>query len=298
RPEKEAESQEVADGQRPSTGSKPLPALFRRAYLFPILATLVIFWTNSFTDRLFFPILNIHFPPGFHPVALVPIVAVTVFCFLSCFSPRRFLIIFIPLCSFLFLLGPSLLFFSHSNLLFLVLYMLNITARQMITVVFPFVIVDLYLNEVKRSGRRGHWAWLLAASIHLIQTNALILNGPFRALSIDNGYAVVLLSLTGFVFYFLSIKGIGNMEAVLPPVIPYGAIPLKSLEENFKERGLSEREAEVALLMAHEGLSNKEMGERLCISPLTIRDHVTSVYRKFDVKGRVEFMAKVFNNEQ
>jgi DNA-binding CsgD family transcriptional regulator len=185
----------------------------------------------------------------------------------------------------------------------------------MMIVIFPCAIIDLYFKE-KKGRWAGHYnlAWLLAVSIYLIDTNAIVLTGPFRALQLENGYAVVLLSLAAVAFYFLSQPLIlpkpqgadrttAPVAAVqplaeLPPAIPPGAVPSKSLEESFKERGLSEREAEVALLMAQEGLSNKEMGNRLCISPLTVRDHVTSVYRKFDVKGRAEFIAKVLNREE
>ncbi|MDR0302585.1 MAG: helix-turn-helix transcriptional regulator [Treponema sp.] len=53
---------------------------------------------------------------------------------------------------------------------------------------------------------------------------------------------------------------------------------------------------EVALLLAQEGLSYKEMGERLYISPVTIKTHVMHIFKKFNVKNRAEFMAKVLNN--
>jgi DNA-binding CsgD family transcriptional regulator len=172
--------------------------------------------------------------------------------------------------------------------------MLNITARQMMSVVFPFVIVDLYLKEVERRGGRGYFGWLLAASIHLIQTNALVLAGPFRALSLDNGYAVILLTLTAFVFYFLSVKGTGALGAAQAE-IPQDAVSLQSLKKSFKEHGLSEREAEVALLMAREGLGNKEIGDRLYISPLTIKSHVSQIFQKYGVKKRAEFLVKVLN---
>jgi DNA-binding CsgD family transcriptional regulator len=55
---------------------------------------------------------------------------------------------------------------------------------------------------------------------------------------------------------------------------------------------------EVALMLIQEGLGNEEMGERLSISERTIKSHVYSIYQKFGVKKRAEFMAKILNREQ
>ena len=49
--------------------------------------------------------------------------------------------------------------------------------------------------------------------------------------------------------------------------------------------GLSDREVEVLRLLAH-GLSNREMAERLVISPKTVGHHVEHIYRKVGVTTR------------
>jgi len=263
-------------------------------FIFPILAALVIFWTNSLTNRLFFPTLNIHFPPGFHPTMVVMILALPVLGFLASRWQRQFRIVFVSVSSFFFLLLPSLLFFNRSAPLFLVLYTLNLIIVQMMTQIFPIVIVGLYWQ--KNPNGRGYWVWWLAIAIFMIRSLSFSMTGPFRQLSLDNAHTVVLLSLAAVAYYFLARMSIGDIkaaESAAAPVAESVAIPAKSMEESFKEHGLSEREAEVALLMAQEGLSTKEMGERLFISPLTVRDHITSIYRKFSVKGRAEFMAVV-----
>jgi len=262
--------------------------------ILPALAALVIFWTNSLTDWLFFPTLNTHFPPGFHPTVVVLILALPVLGFLASQWQRQFRIVFVSVSSFLFLFIPSLLFFSRSAPLFFVLYTLNLIMIQMMTQSFPIVIVDLYWQ--KKPGGRGYWAWLLAVAIYMIRATSFSMAGPFRQLSLDNAYAVILLSLAAVAYYLLSQKSISSMSAVKSAAESV-AIPVKSMEDSFREHGLSEREAEVALLMAREGLSAKEMGERLFISPLTVRDHTTSIYRKFGVKGRAEFMAVFLKNK-
>jgi DNA-binding CsgD family transcriptional regulator len=173
--------------------------------------------------------------------------------------------------------------------------MLNVTARQMIIVGFPFVIVDLYLNDVERFNGSGYWAWLLAASIHLIQTNAFALTGPFRALSLGDGHAVVLLTLAAAVFFLLSLTVIipKPQGAAVHAAVPTAA--LHNIAGILREYNLSERETEVALLLVQEGLSNEEMGKRLCISERTIKSHVYSIYQKFGVKKRAAFLTKVLN---
>jgi DNA-binding NarL/FixJ family response regulator len=49
--------------------------------------------------------------------------------------------------------------------------------------------------------------------------------------------------------------------------------------------GLSEREVDVLVLLAR-GLTNKEIGRRLFISPRTVGHHVAHIYEKTAVKTR------------
>ena len=49
---------------------------------------------------------------------------------------------------------------------------------------------------------------------------------------------------------------------------------------------LTDREAEIMNLVA-EGLNNKEISEKLCISNHTTKAHVSSIYKKLGVKNRV-----------
>ena len=50
---------------------------------------------------------------------------------------------------------------------------------------------------------------------------------------------------------------------------------------------ISAREAEVLELLA-EGCSNKEIGERLFVSPNTVKSHVARLYRKLSVSSRTQ----------
>ena len=57
--------------------------------------------------------------------------------------------------------------------------------------------------------------------------------------------------------------------------------------EKIKDLGISNREYEVLVQIAN-GLSNKEIGEKLHISESTIKTHVSNLYTKMDVKSRFQ----------
>ncbi len=50
---------------------------------------------------------------------------------------------------------------------------------------------------------------------------------------------------------------------------------------------LTERECEVLILIT-DGLTNKQIGEQLCISLSTVKTHVINIYSKLNIKNRVE----------
>ncbi len=54
---------------------------------------------------------------------------------------------------------------------------------------------------------------------------------------------------------------------------------------------LSERELEVLQRVA-EGETNREIAERLFLSPDTIKSHVSNIYRKLDVNRRAQAVAR------
>ena len=53
----------------------------------------------------------------------------------------------------------------------------------------------------------------------------------------------------------------------------------------------SERESEIMLLVA-EGLSNREIAERLCLAVGTVKKHVYNIYDKLDVRKRTQAIAR------
>ena len=58
---------------------------------------------------------------------------------------------------------------------------------------------------------------------------------------------------------------------------------------------LTRREREIVALIA-EGLTNRELADRLCISEATIRTHLTSIFLKLDVTDRLKLVVYAYRH--
>ena len=70
------------------------------------------------------------------------------------------------------------------------------------------------------------------------------------------------------------------------------------VEENIEMENiklLSKREYEVLVLLS-EGHNNKSIGEKLFISEKTVKNHITQIYKKLKVKGRVQATIFAYDN--
>jgi len=65
---------------------------------------------------------------------------------------------------------------------------------------------------------------------------------------------------------------------------------IKSGLETFEV--LTQREKEI-LLLAIKGLRNKEMADRLFISPGTVKKHLDNIFKKLNVCNKIEALSKV-----
>ena len=61
--------------------------------------------------------------------------------------------------------------------------------------------------------------------------------------------------------------------------------------EKLKELGITQREHEILGLIA-EGLSNREIGERLFVSENTVKTHSSRLFEKMEVSRRVQAVQK------
>ncbi len=70
---------------------------------------------------------------------------------------------------------------------------------------------------------------------------------------------------------------------------------VQSKPGNDKKQFLSEREKEVIVLLS-DGLSFKEIGEKLCISPRTVENHKSRILEKLELKNTIELVKYAIKN--
>lgn len=76
-----------------------------------------------------------------------------------------------------------------------------------------------------------------------------------------------------------------------------GAGFVPALERVVNGYDLSRREAQVALCCA-EGLTNAEIGDRLCITEQTVKFHMRHLFVKFGVRRRAELISRLLRQEE
>jgi ATP/maltotriose-dependent transcriptional regulator MalT len=68
-------------------------------------------------------------------------------------------------------------------------------------------------------------------------------------------------------------------------------LPEEKLKSLTTAASITGREQEVLQLVGG-GLSNREIGVQLCISPGTVKTHLANIYEKLDVHCRVQAVAE------
>ncbi len=72
-----------------------------------------------------------------------------------------------------------------------------------------------------------------------------------------------------------------------------GGDPHQCVSTQFSGASLTGREEEIILLIG-QALSNKDIAERLCISSITVRHHLTSIFGKLDVHSRQQLLLRAY----
>lgn len=68
-----------------------------------------------------------------------------------------------------------------------------------------------------------------------------------------------------------------------------------SVEKSANVKSVSERELEILSLIA-EGLSNKEIAQRLFLSEETVKSHKRNLFSKFSARNAPHLVQKAFQN--
>lgn len=111
-----------------------------------------------------------------------------------------------------------------------------------------------------------------------------------------NGYVLKDSDAEGLV---RAIKDVRNGKTYIQPSIASLLVDDISNEESnksvLKVNSLTKREYEVLTLIA-EGLSNKDIADKLYISEKTVKNHVSSIFKKIEVNDRIQAAIFAFKN--
>ncbi len=115
---------------------------------------------------------------------------------------------------------------------------------------------------------------------------ALLILFKVSEYNVITGYTSVEIIITIIAIIFFVI-GIATNKKVLHTPNKSNIAPNQIDQEKIKSLGLSKREYEVLCEVA-QGLSNKEIAEKLFVSESTIKTHVSNVLVKLNAKRRTQ----------
>lgn len=82
---------------------------------------------------------------------------------------------------------------------------------------------------------------------------------------------------------------------MIDPIRPRSDFAELTVRAADKVAELTKREYQIVTLVA-EGLKNKDIAERLCISPTTVRHHLSSIFIKLEVPDRLKLIVFAHRN--
>lgn len=116
---------------------------------------------------------------------------------------------------------------------------------------------------------------------HGVTSSYFLFAGMPATLTLRNAYFLELLMPH---IHAAFMRTLSQRKAMGPAADP---IPMSSPLQKM----MTEREVEI-LAWVQEGKSNQEIGDILCISPLTVKNHVQKILRKLNVKNRAQAVSK------
>jgi len=160
---------------------------------------------------------------------------------------------------------------------------------------------DVVLLDINLPGLSG------LEGIHLIKQKSgstqiimlTILEDDYHILeAIKNGADGYILKKSSPDYILDAIQQVHDGGAVLTPMVAKQVMAfLKPAEVNpASSAGLTPREKEILVLIT-QGFINEKIGEKLFISPLTVRNHIKNIYEKMQVHSRAQVVAKAIKEK-
>ncbi|MDR6970490.1 response regulator transcription factor [Leifsonia shinshuensis] len=162
---------------------------------------------------------------------------------------------------------------------------------------------DVVLMDIRMPDGDGLWATgeivgdaaLAGTRIVIVTTFEL---DEYVAQAIVAGASGFLVKDTEPVELIRAVRVVAAGDALLSPGVTRRLIErvsggLRPAPDSARLEQLTEREREVLALVAH-GLTNTEIGERLYLSPLTAKTHVSRIMTKLDARDRVHLVVLAY----
>ena len=124
-----------------------------------------------------------------------------------------------------------------------------------------------------------------------------VTNGPEVLECIDAGAKGYVLKDVDVAELIKTIRAVHRGESVLDPKVTEAVLErVRQARRGIASEGtLTEQEQEIVRLMA-QGLTNKEIGQRLFLSPNTIKAHISEIMQRMGVKRRAEVVFRAAEN--
>jgi len=162
---------------------------------------------------------------------------------------------------------------------------------------------DVVLMDIRMPDGDGLWATdEIVADPALAGTRIVIVTtfelDEYVAQAIVAGASGFLVKDTEPVELIRAVRVVAAGDALLSPGVTRRLIErvsggLRPAPDTARLEQLTEREREVLALVAH-GLTNTEIGERLYLSPLTAKTHVSRIMSKLDARDRVHLVVLAY----
>jgi len=127
----------------------------------------------------------------------------------------------------------------------------------------------------------GLCAGVLIVVLKLIEFRFLVVE---HAIEIYGGLIAVLFAGVGI---WLGLKLTRKQEVVVVKEVPATAVPFALNEKRLKDLGITKRELEILELIA-QGMSNREIAEKLFVSENTVKTHSSRLLDKLSAKRRTQ----------
>ena len=176
-----------------------------------------------------------------------------------------------------------LLFYIFNKYLPFFLPPMILLLMQVIFFLMIFNVLRVFRKDIKKIEVTS-WKYWLSLIYYMELFYFIILGIVIIAGILELFSHIILIMITSFMALLINPLSIFLF-------VKYHDIRYKKKENNFdkliKQYNITDREAEIIQFVC-EGKTNKEIAEKIFLSPLTVRDHLSNIYKKTNVDNRLK----------